>query len=244
MNLQVLLKFAFAHDLQNLATILKYIASQYRINSEGNTRDYLLFVKFAKYTQLIIKIVPIAYLSMAFLFMFTALYESVMMGNMKAPFSLYFPNIYGDLMTSADIPLVVCNLTMFFANALTLTTYDTIIYITFCNVAMLSQIFAGEWQEFQGSLIRGKLNRIQIKRKLLKVIHMQNKYKEIIENLDEGFGRACAIQIATAVLISSITLLVAMKVSNIPAITPFIEYYIRKIMLIIGIRRIFLEPMS
>lgn len=211
-RLQNFLKYLFAWDLRFLAEILEYIAIVYQINSDHGAHHYMLCKKFANYSQLIIITVPAAYFIAVTLVGCVSLYEFVITGILKAPYSLYFPDIYGETSSNAEIPLFVTNIAFIAVCMAIVFSYDSLILMTFCNVLLLSAIIVRELNDFQSILVDENIAEIEIRHRLLKIICMQKKYKEIIEKLDEGFGRASAIQIVTASLFTSVAVFIAVQV--------------------------------
>lgn len=200
----------FAWDLHHFADILEYNATIYEINSNQNAHDYLLCTKFANYSKFIVKMLPISYVLTYILFGCASLYESLTTERLMAPFYLYLPDIYDD--ATPDIPLCVVNIVFMAIALITISTFDTMILITFCNVSLLAAIIERELYEFKSSLKNGHLPRTEIRLRLLKIICMQKKYKEIILKLNQGFGYVSAIQITTACLVTSVAILIAIKV--------------------------------
>lgn len=174
----MLFKYLFAWDLRHLIDILKYIVTVYKFNSKRNSKYYLLCEKYANYSQLIIKLIPISYFAAGSLVVGVSMYEYAATGILKPPFSLYFPNADGHTMPDGDMLMFMSNICLMAVSIVSVSTYDILIQISFCNVPLLSAIIVQELHEVQEKLEHENMSRIEIKRRLLKIIVMQTKYKE------------------------------------------------------------------
>lgn len=171
-------KYAVAWNLRHLAAILKYVEHVYEINSTAAARDHALCTKFAKYSKFISKMVLPFYAACGVLFGCVSLYTWLTTGVLVPPFFIYFPSVDGEAMPNADIPLFVTNVGVFAVDAIILSTCDTIVLLTFCNVPLLVTILLRDLHDIQSRISDGNITRIEIKRRLLKIISMQRKYNE------------------------------------------------------------------
>lgn len=178
---QVFLKYIFIKDLRHLVVVLRYVENIYEANVQKDAKNHLLCMKFARISRTIIFMVPIMYSACNILIGSASVVESVYTGELKPPFMIYAPSIYGEAELYIDVPMFVANVASILCAVVVLCSYDILIHMTFFNMPLLATIIVVEINEFQETLNEGHLDRIDVKKKLLRVIRMQEEYKMYVE---------------------------------------------------------------
>lgn len=116
------------------------------------------------------------YIAKVLVFACSSLYWSLSSGTPIPPCYIYFPDVYGEAMPNADIPLFAANLVMGIIAAVIIRACDGTAMLLVCNVPLLSTIILLDLLEIQAKLREANVGRVEIKRRLLKIIVMQMKY--------------------------------------------------------------------
>lgn len=140
-------------------------------------KNYNLCETSARYSRLLMKIVPFAFASASFLYIIPAYIKFINSGSYTPSYGLYLPGLDGRKPLESVI-LEIYNLMAPLLATLTLIPFDVLIYIVLINLTMLSFIITGEIDEFENILQNGNSNERDIKRRLLQIILMHKLYNK------------------------------------------------------------------
>lgn len=179
--LKVFLRYIFIEDLREFADVLRHIENVYKSSSQlkHDVKQYQECNKYAHYSQLIVKWVPIVYMIASGAFACGIMFTSWMSGILRPQLNLYLPNILNNGVLYVDTPTLVANAMMHAFAVAIIGCYDATIQLTFCNILMLATIIGCDIDEFQHHLNANgdQLDANEVKRPLLKIIESHEEYK-------------------------------------------------------------------
>lgn len=173
---QILVKYMFVDDWRLLVDIAIFIEGIYAKNStKQNTTYYAICDKYGKLSELIVKSVALFFATFIFMIFFLTFCESVYTGHVVLPMRIYLPGIDADTIGGIAI-LLINNVVQTACCILIVVSYNSLIFLIFANIPMVSLIIIGHLNELNEIL--GKRNRNIADIKLLHIIFMHRKYKE------------------------------------------------------------------
>lgn len=147
------------------------------MNSHRAMRNYELCQKFARYSQMVIKIVPTIYCSTCLLYLIPSYIQYIRSGNYTPSLTIYLPGLDANQLLHV-IALELINLATAIVNVFIVIVIDSHIYIVLINLTMISRIITSELNEFEAVLRDGIADGGEIKRRLTKIILMHKHYNE------------------------------------------------------------------
>lgn len=140
-------------------------------------KNYNLCETSARYSRILLKIVPLAYASASCLYIVPSYIKFINSGTYSPSYNLYLPGLNENRLLDLAI-LEIYNLMAPVLATLTLIPFDVLIYIVLVNLTMASSIITGEINEFENILKNGNAAQCDINRRLIKIILMHKRYNE------------------------------------------------------------------
>lgn len=165
--------------MQALIEILKYAEKIYEENSHPNQRYYKLCLRFAKLTDMTLKVIIGAYVVTALLLIAPTVYEYLATGHLTPSMHAYFVGVtdYSDYLEEL---LNIYNHSAVVVVMFTFVAPDILIYITFINIPLISSVFEGEVQLFEDELQKQDEERraYDIRANQIRIIRLYTDYIE------------------------------------------------------------------
>lgn len=156
------------HDLRHFIETLEIFQQLYRRNERSAAKHHMLCTKYIKYTEQIAMAMPALYFVSVTAFTCFVLYD-------------FLSTAHWDVI---DSPLFACNCAILVgASVIAIAgvivgTFDATVLVTFCNLALFSDIIVAEIHASNEYLTRNAHDDVLVRRRLLEIVQMHRQYKE------------------------------------------------------------------
>lgn len=165
------------NDLRELVDVAYFVASIHNKNNHKANKNYSICVKYAYFSDIIVKYLPILYFSVIFLYEIPSVLEYFKTGILKPPLGIYFPNVNGPA-GGGNGTLIVYNFVVPFFSVSCLCAFDTLILIAFTNVSMVPTIIIRDLDELKNVLKKSNRSVREINCRLIQIILMHKMYNQ------------------------------------------------------------------
>lgn len=181
--LQLGCKYIFLRKMRPLLDILRFTGLIYEKNSNPKNKNYALCMRYAKMASVILKSTILCYIVIGFSVAAPNTIGYFMSGQLKPAMSQYIVGVK-EYSQAILVLLHTQNYLMVPMVTFCIVTTDTLTFITFANISLISQELIAELNRFDNDLdieVFGS-NKIgmepAIKRRLLEIIQMNQTYVE------------------------------------------------------------------
>lgn len=188
--LQITFKYYLLDDLKHLIPIIEFIADIYEKNSHPTGKYYGICCKYARITQLTVKIGFALYFGAITIITLSGTLESILRDIRKPSMVIYFPGIH-EYSTAMFALLCGYNYVMVVISFLTIPPGDMLFFVIFVNISMVPAIIKGQFEELTNALQEKQMNPVQIKRRILQYIQMHRRYNEWANILHKLIVNSC-----------------------------------------------------
>lgn len=174
-----MLKLVFAPDLKQIIDVANFIISVHNENAFRIQMNYELCKKFARTSELIVKIVPFGYVTLGVLYQLPSIYKCIDIEECVPSMGVYLPGMsyFGNAGLAFQ---AIHNVIISLLDILIFTAFESLIYVVFWNILMLSTIIARELKYLKEILERHDTFEYEVKSRLIKLIQMHMKYNELV----------------------------------------------------------------
>lgn len=170
------LRYMVMMDLRLVMDVIGFLESIYQSNLSEIAREHALCQRFAKRSQMIVILVPVMYAMAGSFYQLPKVYLYFTTGVITPTMGVYYPTINGlEEFCAAFTQLL--NVGGCIATGMVGTAIDSLVYMVFANIPMISTIIERDLDELNVLGVQ-KSSPKEMKLKLLKIVKMHLDYNE------------------------------------------------------------------
>lgn len=171
------MKYIFTYKLRPILDILHYIQRIYQQNSKSDDKHFDLCAKYSKLTDSILKLTIAAYGGAAIFCTIPLVIELLLTDNLRPILHVYFVGVkvYSDQLM---LLLNIYNIVMFVLALYCVIAIDTLIFVTFVNIPLISFVIEAEIEEFDAKVDERSLAKMGLKQNMIRMIELYGGYVE------------------------------------------------------------------
>lgn len=167
------------YEVRSLVEISEFIGEIYKRNAKPRSTYYyysMLCEKYANRSVLIVKIVIYVYSIIVYILYFILLNgANLYYGKMDLPLHVHLP---GDESAIGFAFTAIYNYAGCICACFIICTYDSLMFLIFANMPMVSSVIIGHLDELKLALLDPDCDDREIKHRLYNIVLMHKKYKE------------------------------------------------------------------